>query len=305
MLPGTWGVTRKQGTELTRKETDMAQQRLGVGLVAVLAGFAACSFAHAQSGSGTASAPASKYEDLAYPVDLSLSAGRWWQDANEGGGQPEEPAGGAGEIEAIDDTGTDPRDFRAKFMPYYRFTELGNDVEIQEFVLFGLIPFTPKFAMTYEWPIYQTIDYSDLDLFQRSSGFPPGQQNGMPSGGVPFDDLANDGDVSSIGDLNLRFFYKPEAWAGKYAGSDKSWSVMPILETTLPTAQNDVIGGNDWIISPGFAWVTDLPGGPPFGLGFFAMMNFYDTNGWRDDGLDWTSRYRGPLGRATCPPCGP
>jgi hypothetical protein len=275
--------------------------RTRVVVAAALVGITACSVAQAQTGSlmagGPASDSASVYDRLADPVDLGLRYSWGRQDTGEGGGaQPEEEIEEGlfgGEIEAIDDTGTDPRDFRPKFMPYYRYTELGNDIEIQEFVLFGLIPFTPEFAMTFEFPVYKTIDYSDLDAFQRLEDFPPGQGTGIPSGGVPFDDLANDGDVSSIGDLNLRFFYKPKEWGGTYADGENTWTLFPVFETTLPTAQNDVIGGNNWLISPGFVWVTDLPGGPPFGLGFFAMMNFYDTNAWRDDGYEWTSRFRG------------
>ncbi len=239
-------------------------------IVAGVLGCAACSAVHVQAESPLSTGNVVAVSDGAFgntSIDLSLGYRAWRQSA--GGGGQEEDSGG-GEIEVIDDTGTDPRDFRNKFMPYYRFTELGNDVEVQEFVLFGLYAITPKFAMTYEWPIYKNIEW-DVEMF----------------GG------ASDGDVSSIGDLNLRFFYKPDGWSGKYKGSDKGWSLMPVLETTLPTAQHDVIGGNNWIIAPGFAWVTDLPGGPPFGLGFFAMMNFYDTNAWRDDGQEWTSRYRG------------
>lgn len=275
----------------------MASTRVRVVVAAVLVGLAARSVAQAQTGSLTAGDPASDAasisDRLGDRVDLGLGYTWGRQDTGKGGGQPDEQVAGAADFEVVDDTGTDPRDFRNKFMPYYRYTELGNDVEIQEFVLFGLIAFTPDIAMTYEWPIYKNIDYRDLDMFERASDFPPGQGTGIPSGGVPFEDLDADGDVSSIGDLNLRFFWAPDSLAGRYAGSEKSWSLMPIFETTLPTAHDDVIGGTNWILSPGFAWVTDLPGGPPFGLGFFAMMNFYDTNAWRDDGQEWTSRYRG------------
>jgi hypothetical protein len=256
--------------------------------------------AKAQTRSLTAGGPASDSpsisDRLTDRVDLGLGYSWGRQDTGEGGGQPDDGIGeisDGGGVTQEDETGTDPRGFAPKFMPYYRYTELGNDIEIQEFVLFGMYAFTPKFAMTYEWPIYKTIDYSDLDIFERASDFPPGQANGIPSGGVPFDDLASDGDVSSIGDLNLRFFYKPDAWTGTWGDSEKSWTFMPVFETTLPTAQNDVIGGNDWILSPGITFVTDLPGGPPFGLGFLALMNFYDTNAWRDDGFEWTSRFRG------------
>lgn len=220
----------------------------------------------------------------------NVSAGAAWQDEGEEGGGLSDSGG----VTQEDDTGTDPRGFAPKFMPYLRYTELGNDIEIQELVLFGMYAFSPKTAMTYEFPIYKNVDYGDFGLFEDlSNAFGRSPGNGLPSGGVPVDDLAADGDVSSIGDLNLRFFHKPDSWTGTWGDSEKSWTFMAVLETTLPTAQNDVIGGNDWIISPGITFVTDLPGGPPFGLGFIALMNFYDTNGWRDDGQGWTSRFRG------------
>jgi len=47
------------------------------------------------------------------------------------------------------------------------------------------------------------------------------------------------------------------------------------------------------IVSPGFVIVTDIPGDPPFGLGFFAMMNFFDFDVFKDNDRDSTTRYRG------------
>ena len=38
-----------------------------------------------------------------------------------------------------DETGTDPRGFSSKFMPYYRHTELDNDLEVDEAVMFGMV----------------------------------------------------------------------------------------------------------------------------------------------------------------------
>ena len=38
-----------------------------------------------------------------------------------------------------DNTGTDPRDFGNKFMPYYRYNKIDNGLESHEAVLFGLI----------------------------------------------------------------------------------------------------------------------------------------------------------------------
>ena len=59
------------------------------------------------------------------------------------------------------ETGTDPRDFAPKFMPYYRYTELENGLENNALTLFGLYAFTPKFAMTYEIPVAYKNDVTD------------------------------------------------------------------------------------------------------------------------------------------------
>ncbi|MCZ6837529.1 MAG: hypothetical protein O7G85_17265, partial [Planctomycetota bacterium] len=100
------------------------------------------------------------------------------------------------------------------------------------------------------------------------------------------------------GDLGLRFFLRPEEWEWTYdddnsMGKQKGISLMPLLELTLPTATNDVIGGEALIVSPGFVVVADLPGDAPFGLGFIAMMNFFDFDAFKDDKRESTTRYRG------------
>ena len=76
-------------------------------------------------------------------------------------------------------------------------------------------------------------------------------------------------------------------------GKQKSLSIMPLLELTFPTATEDVIGGGAMIVSPGFVIVTDIPGDAPLGLGFFAMMNFFDFDVFKDDSRESTTRYRG------------
>jgi hypothetical protein len=48
-----------------------------------------------------------------------------------------------------DQSGNNPRDFTSKFMPYYRFTELENDLQAQELTLFGFLAFNKRFGMTY------------------------------------------------------------------------------------------------------------------------------------------------------------
>ena len=204
----------------------------------------------------------------------------------------------AGEVE--DATGTDPRDFSPKFMPYYRYMELENEVEVQEFVLFGMYAFTPKFAMTYEWPIAKEIDYSDLDEFRQfkkggaGGTLPPIGNDPGGGGDIPFNDLESDGDVAGMGDLNLRFFYQIDSWRFKFMDGEKNFSIFPVIETTLPTATKDILGGEAWILSPGITVVFDMPfKGPPLGLGFFAAMNFYDWDAFKDGRREKTRRFRG------------
>ncbi len=208
------------------------------------------------------------------------------------------PATGAlaAQDEGGDATGTDPRDFSSKFMPYYYYTELENDLQVTQFNLFGMYAFNPKFALTYDLPVVKEIDYSDVAGFKNldPGNLPPiGNLPGM-GGGLPFDDLEDDGDVIGIGDLNLRFFVASDDWKWTFMNGKKSMSLFPVLETTLPTANNDVLGGEAWILSPGITWVTDMPfESPPLGLGFLALMNFFDFDAVRDNKAPDTTRFRG------------
>ena len=199
-----------------------------------------------------------------------------------------------------DASGNDPREFSSKFMPYYRYTELENDLEVNEFTLFGFFAFNPRFGMTYEWPLAKEVDYSDVDAFKRfqSEGgdgtLPPNGPNPGGGGGLPFDDLEDDGDVVGTGDLGLRFFVRPRQLEWAFMEGTKNFSLMPLVELTLPTANKDVLGGEAFIVSPGFVLVFDLPfEKPPLGLAFFAMMNFYDFDAWKDKSREDTRRYRG------------
>ena len=195
------------------------------------------------------------------------------------------------QVEQEDETGTDPRGFGTKFMPYFRYTELENGIEVQELTLFGMIGFSKQFAMTYEFPIMKQIDYTSL-LPVGPGGFPPGNGTPLPTGGGVPTDLEADGDNTGMGDLILRAFYWPESWDWNYA-DDNNIALIPIWEMTLPTATDDVLGGKTWVGSPGFALVVDIPGDPPFGLGFLALMNFYDFDITKDNGVGNTSRFRG------------
>jgi hypothetical protein len=206
------------------------------------------------------------------------------------------------EVGLVEDaTGTDPRDFGSKFMPYYRYMELENDLEVNMFTLFGMYAFAPRFALTYEWPVAMKMDYSEVGGFEQlqqgiSQGgdLPHAGTNPGGGGGLPFSALEADGDSTGLGDLNLRFFVAPQSLAGKFMGGEKSMSLMPIIETTLPTATEDLLGGESWIVSPAFAFVTDMPfKDPPLGIGFLALMNFYDFDAVKDSSRNYTSRFRG------------
>jgi hypothetical protein len=170
-----------------------------------------------------------------------------------------------------DQSGNDPREFSSKFMPYYRSTQLKNGVKQQEFTLFGFYAFTSRFGMTYEWAMAKRLEFGNAA--------PP---------------MATDTDQTGMGDLGLRFFLRPRSGEFAFMDGKKNISLMPLVELFLPTATEDMLGGDAFIVSPGFVFVTDMPfEKPPLGLGFFAMMNFYDFDAFKEDEVGYTSRYRG------------
>jgi len=188
-----------------------------------------------------------------------------------------------------DQTGTDPRGFAPKFMPYYRYTELENNLVVQEMTLFGMYAFTPRFAMTYEWPIAKYLDATDV------SGFPSGQDGtpgdpgtGAPGAGFSSGTAEDDGDAIGMGDLNLRFFFKPEELEWGYDSSKLTGSIMFGSEILFPTATENVLGNESLILSPMLVIVHDTPT-----HGFFAMMNFYDFTAFKDRRRDKVKQYRG------------
>ena len=186
-------------------------------------------------------------------LQVAQAAGEQTAAAAQAGDEP---------FETTDQSGNDPRDFTSKFMPYYRFTELENDIEVSELVMFGFFAFNKRFGMTYEIPVAKEVDFK-----------------GSNSVGM--------------GDTILRFFLRPES--GEFTfGQNKNLSLMPLLEFTAPTATESAIGGDALIMSPGFAVAFDAPfPKPPFSLGFFALMNFYDFDAFREKNRDNTSRVRG------------
>ncbi len=120
-----------------------------------------------------------------------------------------------------DQSGNDPREFSSKFMPYYRFTELDNDLQVNEYVLFGFQAFTGRIGMTYELPLGKKVDYGQVDGFQQATAAgcpPPTDDPTLPpigplpggGGGIPIRDLDWDGDEIGFGDTILLFFLLPQ-----------------------------------------------------------------------------------------------
>jgi hypothetical protein len=176
--------------------------------------------------------------------------------------------------------GTDPRDFAPKFMPYYRYTELENDLKQHELVAFGLLAFTKKFAMTYEFPLAKEVDIKDTDFFK--AGLPRSPAGGvvLPSG-IPAE---GDGEETGVGDGNVRFFYR----LGSALGGD--W--LAGAQINLPTASDDLLGAEQLQLAPMLTWIYDLPFWPAPGS-FFAGMNFYFFDVFGESSAEDVSQYVG------------
>jgi hypothetical protein len=166
---------------------------------------------------------------------------------------------------AENETGTDPRSFALQWAPYYRYTELNNGLIQQEMVANGVVPFTPRLGMFYEWPLALHRDFSDV------SGFPAGA----------------DKKVIGMGDGNLKFIWKPEALEMTYGKEGKkSASVLIGTEYILPTATDDALGGKAFVFSPILGVVFDMPL-----HGFVAFLNLYEFDVWKESSAPDTSRY--------------
>ena len=185
----------------------------------------------------------------------------------------------------LGETGTDPRDFAPKFMPYYRFTELENGLENYNLNLFGLYAFDKKFAMTYEIPIGYKNDVSGTDLKNPDGSCGPGAV--PPMEGLPPIPIGGEGDCeeTGVGDMNLRFMYSTD-WDA--LGGD--WLIGAQID--LPTATDDLLGSEQVKIGPMFAYVKDIPAWPGPGA-FFALMNFYFFDAFGEDSRGDTSLYVG------------
>ncbi|UCG71266.1 MAG: hypothetical protein JSV45_08270 [Chromatiales bacterium] len=208
----------------------------------------------------------------------------------EGETKPAARAGtdGAG-IDA--ETGTDPRDFAPKFMPYYRYTELENGLEQNEAVLFGLFAFTSTFAMTYEIPVAMDRDVSDTSLRNPNFGQPdePKCAGVLEGGGSPTlpngTPVEGDCEETGFGDMNLRFMYRTK-W--DFLGAD--WLIGAQFD--LPTANEDELGSETFAVAPLVAPVWNLDFWPGPGA-FAALMNFYFIDAWKDSQRDDINMYVG------------
>ena len=162
-------------------------------------------------------------------------------------------------------TGTDPRDFSLKWMPFYRFQELENGLTQQDLTAFGTVPFSRRLGMFFEVPLAQYRDFSDIV--------------GVPSGT----------DAIGIGDIDLKFLWNPESLGFNY-GKDgkKSGAWLFGTDFVLPTATDDALAGDALLFAPIVGLVVDMPL-----HGFFAMLNLYFVDVYKKDAAPDTSRFVG------------
>ena len=182
-------------------------------------------------------------------------------------------------------TGTDPRDFANKFMPYARYTELENGLEQNDITIFGMWALTKKFAITYETSIGMKRDITGTPA---CAGLPDIDCTGsVPGGGLLPNGLPAEGDgvETGIGDTMLRIFGSSDA---KFLGG----AFIPGLQMTLPTASETVLGTETVSGGPIATFVWDVKKWPAPGA-FFAMMNIYEFDWYKENGRGDVSRYMG------------
>jgi hypothetical protein len=162
-------------------------------------------------------------------------------------------------------TGTDPRDFSLKWMPYYRYTRLENGLEQQDLTAFGTVPFSSSLGMFYEVPVAQYRDFSDVP--------------GTPAGT----------DAIGMGDIDLKFLWKPKSLEFTYGeGGKKTGNILLGTDFILPTATNSLLGGNALVAAPIVGVVADMPF-----HGFVAALNLYYFDVYKESSAPDTSRFVG------------
>ena len=182
-------------------------------------------------------------------------------------------------------TGNDPRDFAHKFMPYYRYSELENGMEIQDLTIFGLWAITKNFAFTYETPIARKFDITGT---LACAGLPEIDCTGaVPGGGVLPNGLPAEGDGEEVGmgDTVLRLIWDVD-W--NFAGG----AFLPGWQFSVPTATDPILGSETLSGGPIFTFVWDVNWWPAPGS-FFAMMNIFEADIFKDSGRDEVGRFLG------------
>jgi hypothetical protein len=163
-----------------------------------------------------------------------------------------------------DATGNDPRVFSNKFMPFYRSTELENGMIQQDLTAMGTIRFSDRVGMFYEAPVAQYRDLSDVD------------------------GLSEVEDKIGMGDIDLKFLWRPEATDFAFGeGDKKSGSLLFGNSFVLPTG-SDGLTGNTLLFAPIVGIVVDMPL-----HGFFAMLNLYYLDVYKEADAPDTSRFVG------------
>jgi len=169
-----------------------------------------------------------------------------------------------------DATGTDPRAFTDRWMPYYRYTKLANGVEQHDLTVFGTKGFSDRVGMFFEVPVAQYRDFSGI-------------AGGLPPGATP--------DAIGIGDTSLKFLWRPKGLEITYGKDDKmSASVLLGNDFVLPTATDRLLGGNALLFAPIVGFAADMPF-----HGFIAMLNLYYFDVYGEASAPYTSRYVGRL----------
>jgi len=166
-----------------------------------------------------------------------------------------------------DQTGTDPRVFANKWTPFYRYTELENGLTQHDLTAFGTVRFTNRTGMFFEAPLVKYRDFSDVP------GLPPD----APSEAI------------GMGDLDLKFLMRPKALDFTYGKEGKmSGSVLLGTDFVLPTATDELLGGDAFVFAPIVAIVVDMPF-----HGFIAALNLYYFDVLKTESAPQTSRYVG------------
>jgi hypothetical protein len=164
-----------------------------------------------------------------------------------------------------DATGTDPRVFSDKWMPYYRYTELENGLIQQDLTAFGTLRFNDRVGAFFEVPLAQYRDFSDV--------------SGVPAGT----------DAIGMGDIDLKFLWRPKATEWSYGkGGTKSASMLFGTDFLLPTGTDPALSGDALLFAPIVGAVFDMPL-----HGFIASLNLYYFDVYKKDAAPKTSRYVG------------